>query len=655
MLKKNILKRISLMAICSIAAFSIGFRANALDQEAVGIWGPVDRPTYTLAHPATEPVFNSITDNHNTDVTVGDGVSQLDETIDYISQGQVNNTESNVVGLGDERNFVRIREAGTDDFYDDIVEAVPGKEYEVYVYFHNNATPHTELYAYNTRLKMEAPERLKAGEIAAIKGIISWHKQRAETAEELAALEVSKVWDSTFLKATEDMDLRYVPNSAVIHNGNNDADTANGLILNNTDLWNDNGRGAMLAYSVAVISDPDDEEETTAKGIIPPCNEYAGYVTFRLKADQAKFYIEKEVSEDGSTNWKDTIEAEPGDTLHFRIHYKNTGTTEQKNINVSDNLPTAMTYSKVKNPQSEDKDFQIRWVSKMIDSDTVTVNENRFVDAEKFFNGDGEEIGDYEAGAEFYVYYDVKLADADAFDKCVTNIWNRAQVATRNGTEFDQVKVTVRKNCETPKEPKFEFDKMVSLDGKTDWKEAVEAAPGDTLHFRIHYSNTGEVLQENVKANDILPAQMIYEALKNAADENSDFEVRFVKFAMGATQPSIDKKVKIGAKSFFGEDGFVVGNFEPNTEFYIYYDVKLAAAKDFKECEMDIWNKAQLTTSDGEKNDKVKVTVKKDCTIPDELPKTGSHVTVIILSVFLGCAACGYVACAIKGFSKNKD
>ena len=451
MLKGKILKRISLMAICSIAALSIGYKTNALDADAIGVWGPVDRPTYTLSTPANEPVFNSITDNHNTDVTVGNGVSQLGETIDYISQGEVNNTNTDVVGLGDERNFVRIREAGTDDFYDDIVEAVPGKEYEVYVYFHNNATPGTDLWAYNTRLKMEAPSRLRAGEIAGIKGIISWHKQAARTEEELEALDVFKVWDSTFLKATENIDLRYVDNSAVIHNGNTGADTANGSVLSGQELWGDNGRGAMLAYSLAVISNPG-EPEKTAKGIIPACNEYAGYVTFRLRADQPKFYIEKEVSADGVSDWKDTIDAKPGDTLHFRIHYKNVGTTEQDNVNVSDNLPENMIYEKISNPQSEDKDFQIRWVSKEINNDTPTVDTTRLVDAEKFFNGEGVEIGTYEAGTEFYVYYDVKVAAADTFSECTMDIWNRAQVATINGTEFDQVKVTVKKDCDVPDE-----------------------------------------------------------------------------------------------------------------------------------------------------------------------------------------------------------
>ena len=40
--------------------------------------------------------------------------------------------------MGDERNFVRIREAGNGNYVDSI-NIVPGKEYEVWTHYHNNA------------------------------------------------------------------------------------------------------------------------------------------------------------------------------------------------------------------------------------------------------------------------------------------------------------------------------------------------------------------------------------------------------------------------------------------------------------------------------------------------------------------------------------
>ena len=76
---------------------------------SVAAWGP-ERPTYTNESPASYATFNSITNN---------------------------------VAVGDERNFVRIGEAGSTDPYVNEIEVVPGKEYEVYIYYHNDAASNT--------------------------------------------------------------------------------------------------------------------------------------------------------------------------------------------------------------------------------------------------------------------------------------------------------------------------------------------------------------------------------------------------------------------------------------------------------------------------------------------------------------------------------
>ncbi|MBP5512455.1 DUF11 domain-containing protein, partial [Candidatus Saccharibacteria bacterium] len=272
---------------------------------------------------------------------------------------------------------------------DDVVLAVPGEEYEVYVYFHNNAAPGSGLNAYNTILQVESPESLNRGETAVVKGTISWAKENGEEAERF------NVWDSTFIKATEPIHLRYVPNSAVIHNGNTEETTANGQILNDDALWGD---GAFLAYDIRAIG----TEGRTLWGLIPPCNNYAGYVTFRLKADQAKFYMEKEVSADGEKDWKDTITAAPGDTLHFRIHYKNTGTVNQMKINAKDTLPETMTYITTTNTEDPSRNVEIKWTSGVIGQEPVYDKVSLMVKPGDFFGGSGVVVGDYKPNEEFY-------------------------------------------------------------------------------------------------------------------------------------------------------------------------------------------------------------------------------------------------------------
>lgn len=407
------------------------------------IWGPVDRPTYTLEEPADEPVFNSITNNHNTEYssTYGESVTGLNQTVDHTDPANNPDSGNGRIGLGDERNFVRIRKAGTDDIFTDVVDAVPGEQYEVYVYFHNNAKPTlgSAGMATNTRLKIEAPEEVLEGQAAKITGIITWNKG-ADTTE-------YKVWDSTFLKATETVYLRYVPNTAVLHNGLKAADfpyTADGQILNDTALYGENG--AKLANVTQSAAGED------RWGTILACNEYAGYVTFTMVAEQPKYELNKEVSLDGKTNWTDTIEAAPGDTLHFRIHFKNVGTTNYMRVKATDFLPEGMKYEVTANEADPEKNYVAHLTSGEIGKTPVRDNEVIKLNPKDFFGENGVVIGDYDPKTEFYVNYDIKLADEEAFTECSTILWNKAQIAVGvNDSQHDSVKVTViKKDCTIP-------------------------------------------------------------------------------------------------------------------------------------------------------------------------------------------------------------
>ena len=192
------------VAITTLTALGTGVWITNGDTLALDAsWGP-ERETFTWQVPATYPTFNSITDNPS---------------------------------LGDERNFVRVKEYGTENNYADYVDAVGGKIYEVYVYYHNNASANLNEsgkgIADNVRLSMAIPQNLKAGDSAVIKGTIKSTNTNP-----------SSVWDTAFLNAQEDLTLNYVANDTCV----------------------------QLAHW---------KEEW---GMIPGCNEYAGYVTFQLQA-----------------------------------------------------------------------------------------------------------------------------------------------------------------------------------------------------------------------------------------------------------------------------------------------------------------------------------------------------------------------------------
>ena len=151
---------------CAIATLLAGnFAGTAL------AWGP-ERTTYTNESPAPYATFNSITNN---------------------------------VAVGDERNFVRVGEVGSTEPYRDEIEVVPGKEYEVYVYYHNDAASNTNKDGYgmatNTRVSSGYPTTLKPGDRGMVSGIISWSYVTPEKPNDA---QTGKVWDEAYLTTKSD-------------------------------------------------------------------------------------------------------------------------------------------------------------------------------------------------------------------------------------------------------------------------------------------------------------------------------------------------------------------------------------------------------------------------------------------------------------------
>ena len=369
------IEKIVLPVLCllSLGIFFPSVQVLALDSA----WGP-ERETFTWEKPASYRTFNSMTNNP---------------------------------GLGDERNFVRVREAGSNSTYVDNITVEPGKEYEVYIYYHNNAGANYNKegkgIAENVRVKTSLPEKISAGSVAAVRGEI-----RSTNANP------TMVYDVTYLTAKDTVYMRYVPNSAVLHN----TGTANGSILDATALFGEDG--AKIAYW------------SDAWGVIPGCNEYAGYVTYRVKADKPNFTMDKKVSKDQQNNWGDEIVVAPGDVLDFKITYKNTGTTDQKSVTVYDQMPTGLQYV-------EGTTFMV----------TPANGSGNFV-TDKLFNG-GIVIGDYRSGEEATLTYKAKLSEDTTIFPCGnTEIYNNSSLATANGTIYDKAKIVVRRDCgsETPPE-----------------------------------------------------------------------------------------------------------------------------------------------------------------------------------------------------------
>lgn len=249
---------------------------------AIAAWGP-SRATYTVANPANEVVFNSITDNPV---------------------------------FGDERNFVNVRDAAinTDGGWQDNLTVQPGKEYTVRVYVHNNAHQDLNLKALNTRVKASVPTNT-AKDIS-ISGFVS-----ASNANP------TEVWDDIHFNSAKDFNLVYVPGSAEIYNN---ATGTSGKKLSDSIVTS---AGAPVSF--------------TEEGVIPGCFKYASYVYFKVKpqfAAEANFEVQKTVRKSGDKDFVESVSVKPGDKVDFQIYYKNVSQQHMNNVVVRDVLPNGMTY-----------------------------------------------------------------------------------------------------------------------------------------------------------------------------------------------------------------------------------------------------------------------------------------------------------------------
>ncbi len=370
-------RRILPVAVVSIGA-ALGV-APADANAATTAWGP-ERPTFTWEEPADYVTFNSITNNPK---------------------------------IGDERNFVRIRKAGTEDNFLDNVNLEVGAEYEVEIWFHNNAKSKLNKkengnvgIANNVRVRVEQPEKVTAGQNALIKGYVTSTNAKP-----------NEVYDVAYAYASSTVLLRYVPNSATIHSLGN----INGEILSSEAMFGK--EGAKVGYW------------NDMWGYVPGCNEYSGYVTYRFVVDQPSFKISKTVSKENDQNYVEEIKVKPGDVLDFKIDYENTGTINQLQIKAYDSMPKGLSYV------SGTSFFKANFNT-----------EGNFI-SDNLFNG-GANLGDFKPGDTMSLTYKVEVADDKNIFPCGdTKVYNNASIATANGTGYDKVEVTVHRDCEPERLP----------------------------------------------------------------------------------------------------------------------------------------------------------------------------------------------------------
>ena len=306
--------------------------------------------------------------------------------------------------IGDERNFVRIRKAGTNDTYKDTVVAEPGAEYEIWIFFHNNANSQLNdstgrTFAQNIRVRVDpVPSNMSKGDVAMIKGIISTTNSTP-----------AEVWDTAYIRTEEAVSLRYVRGSVRLHNGSD----LHNQRLDDEALFGKKG-GAFVGYD--------------QWGLLPGGEQYSGNVTFRIKVDKAGFSMDCTVSKENANDYRNEIEAVPGEILDFKIYFRNTGTTLIKNVMSYDLLGEGLEFV-----PGTTKIFNAAHPEGGVEKDNLFKN--------------GFIIGDYGPGRDAALLYKVKISD----DKTIfpygqtVIVENNAATGTNAYTIHDKVHIKVRR------------------------------------------------------------------------------------------------------------------------------------------------------------------------------------------------------------------
>lgn len=173
-MKKGLLVALSLTILFTISFY---MPISSSTDKSDG-WGP-ERPTYTMESLPTTATFNSVTNNPV---------------------------------IGDERDFVRIAERNSGEVYTNEIKLIPGKEYEIYIGYHNDAASSSNEtgagIAQQVRLSSTFPNTLYHGTTGSIDAVISAYGTSPE-----------KVWDGVKISSDVDIEISYKAGSAVIYNG----------------------------------------------------------------------------------------------------------------------------------------------------------------------------------------------------------------------------------------------------------------------------------------------------------------------------------------------------------------------------------------------------------------------------------------------------
>ena len=325
-------------------------------------------------------------------------------TLDQINKERVldnkitfNSISNQDVSIGDEKNFVGAKVAGTyaETWNSDSINVPDGGTYTIRLYVHNNNPKGTDAIAKGVKATFSLPTN-----VAKSQTIIGYLDSSNATP--------TRYWDEVTLTSDQDFYLEYVGGSAVYHNKIGDFSLSDDIIIN----------GATLGY-------------TSMNGEIPGCYQYAGVVTIDVKVHKSVgAELTKKVRIKGTKEWSESVNAKIGDEVEYQIKYVNLLADQVNNVMIRDILPTNVEYVQnstyLFNSQYQD--------GVLLKDNTVTTS--------------GINIGSYTAKGNAYVRFTGKVVNKTL--ACGGNQLVNWANATVNGAVYkDDASVMVDRDDET--------------------------------------------------------------------------------------------------------------------------------------------------------------------------------------------------------------
>jgi len=262
--------------------------------------------------------------------------------------------------------------------------------------------------------------------------------------------------------------------------------------------------------------------------------------------DERYFVAASEYTGDANQNyWSDETKVEPGKEYVVRMYVHNNAASnlnlQAENVKAIVNLPTT-TGTSIS-------------VQGTIRADNATPNE--VWDETTFTSANGEEFNlAYVEGTAKYTN------NVDKFDlktELFTEDGAKLGYETMNGVIPGCVGysgwVTFHVKAQFAEHPNYEIVKDVKIKGEGDFADSVKAKSGDTLVYKLKFTNTGDVQLNDVSLRDVLPEGVTYVPGTTYVvnDQHTD----------GVQYPD----------DLFSEAGINIGDYLPGGEAIVYFNV----------------------------------------------------------------------------------